>query len=81
MMFKAQIFASFLLLISATLGVSARPNVLVRGVAQRSPSPTVPAAEDAARWSNARRLAAGLKPRKPRNLFDPSRVLGTATFC
>jgi len=70
-MFQANLFASLLLILSALVGVTtARPNNLNR----RAPSPTVPV-EGTEKWSNAQLLAAGLQPRKPQNLYTPSRVI------
>jgi hypothetical protein len=74
-MLKANILASLFLLLSTVLSVTARTDFRARDITKREPTPTDPAPEDTEDWSNGRLLAAGLKLRTPRTLYNPSRVM------
>lgn len=71
-MLKINILASLFLLFSTVLSVTARVDLRARVITKRAPTPTGPDTEG---WSNGDLLAAGLQPRKPSVLYNPSRVL------
>jgi hypothetical protein len=74
-MLKTNILASLCLLLATVLSVTARPDLRSRDITKREPTPTGPTEDHTKGWSNGQLLAAGLKPRKPQNLYNPSRVL------